>query len=162
MKSGIYFIKNKVNEKCYVGQAKDVEHRLFSEHLRCLQLGVHRNKHLQKAFNKYGEKSFLFKVLEYCPLDKETLRIREQYWIDKLDSIKNGYNHAPSAGSLLGFKWSDEQRKRLSIAMTGKKATEKTKAILRKAMKGKNNWLGRHHSEETKIKISNTKKSKKV
>jgi hypothetical protein len=60
---------------------------------------VHRNKHLQQAWNKYGEEDFEFTVLEYVT-PAFLLRI-EQEWIDKNQCTdkKIGFNIYPIAGS---------------------------------------------------------------
>ena len=62
---GIYEIFNKVNRKRYVGQYTKVKRRL-QKHLRELKHSRHSNKHLQAAFNKYGEDKFSFEPIEYC------------------------------------------------------------------------------------------------
>lgn len=51
---------------------------MYNRHCRHfgeLNRNVHNNKHLQNAWNKYGEESFEFNVLEYC--DVELLNERE-------------------------------------------------------------------------------------
>ena len=90
-RTGIYQIRNKVNNKIYVGSANDLQARR-REHLYDLINNKHHNSHLQNAFNKYGEKNFIFEVIEFCDLDNKF--IFEQYWINTLDSCnkKIGYN----------------------------------------------------------------------
>jgi hypothetical protein len=39
---------------------------------------------------KYGRENFSFQILEECSEDK--LAEREIYWINKLNTYKNGYN----------------------------------------------------------------------
>jgi hypothetical protein len=54
-------------------------------------------------------------------IDKSLLLEREQYWLDKLKPFgKNGFNVCITAGSSLGLKMSDENRKILSERMKGK------------------------------------------
>lgn len=76
---GIYKIENLVNNHIYVGCASNLAVRK-NGHFSSLRNGKHRNQYLQRAFNKYGESSFKFSVLELC--DKPFLVKREQYWID--------------------------------------------------------------------------------
>lgn len=83
----IYKITNIVNNKKYIGQTKDYKKR-FSQHKTSLRKNKHCNPHLQKAWNKYGEKSFVFEVIEYT----EDYNDREQYWIKYYKSDINGYN----------------------------------------------------------------------
>lgn len=107
---GIYIIVCLVNSRVYIGQSKHIQKR-WLEHREELQNGCHCNKHLQNAWNKYGEKSFVFSVLELCESDK--LTEREQYWIDYYGGInsKNTYNFR-DAGSRGGM--SEETRKIMS------------------------------------------------
>lgn len=94
MKSGIYQIRNTVNNKIYVGSTVDFEFRK-REHFYRLNKGIHYNKHLQKAWNKYGSECFEFEVLEVCQIT--FLQEKEQTWIDKLDAYNKGYNNNPYA-----------------------------------------------------------------
>ena len=91
--SGIYQIRNIVNNKVYVGQSKNMSNRR-AQHRRELIDGKHYNLYLQRAFEKYGESSFVFEVLEYC--EEETLNERERYWISEKESEykDKGYNAA--------------------------------------------------------------------
>ena len=91
-KIGVYQIRNKLNNKVYIGSSKDIGTR-WSEHKRDLRTGEHRNSHLQNAYNKYGPENFIFEVLEL--LDSEDKQYeREQYWINVKDACnaKKGYN----------------------------------------------------------------------
>lgn len=105
-KGGIYEIRNLANGKLYVGSAVDLQKRLL-EHRRTLRLNFHRNRKLQNAFNKYGEKFFEVKVLELVEQTEQLLE-REQFWLDVTQAVKNGYNILEKAGSNLGLKWSEE------------------------------------------------------
>jgi group I intron endonuclease len=113
VKSGIYFIQNIENGKIYIGSAVHITERwrLHKVHLRN---GNHHNKHLQAAWVKHGEDSFRFGVIEYIE-DKDMLLEREQYWIDQngVYDRGKGYNAAPVAGSMLGFKHTEESKERL-------------------------------------------------
>ena len=51
---GIYKITNLKNNKGYIGQSTDIKTRWIN-HKRELRNNIHRNPHLQNAFNKYGE-----------------------------------------------------------------------------------------------------------
>lgn len=88
--TGIYGIENVFDGQIYVGQSKDVEHRL-REHKKMLKKGNHHNIHLQRAWNKYGEEVFLFKILEECPVEK--LDTQENFWIKKLHAAERGYGY---------------------------------------------------------------------
>lgn len=104
LKSGIYKITCLKNGKVYVGQAKNIEER-WKEHIRCLVGKYHHNIHLQRAWNKYGEKHFKFDIVELT----NELDEREIYWIEKLDTFKNGYNRTLGGGGTLGRKYTEEE-----------------------------------------------------
>ncbi|WEG18630.1 GIY-YIG nuclease family protein [Alkalihalophilus pseudofirmus] len=112
-KSGIYEIKNNLNNKVYVGSAVDIFTR-WKNHINNLNRNTHHSKHLQNAWNKYGGGNFKFKVLEY--VDKDHLINREQYWMDELNAYSSdlGYNIQSIAGSPLGRKMSDETKQNWS------------------------------------------------
>ncbi len=141
IQSGVYKIVNKVNGKVYVGSAVNLKQRKYV-HLSALRRGAHHSQHLQKAFNKYGEESFNFIVLEIVP-EQSKLIEREQYFMDLYHAtdIKYGYNICLHAGNTIGIKASGETKRKMSQARRGQN----------------NSFYGRHHSEETKQKLRITR-----
>ena len=83
MTSGIYLIKNIVNNKIYVGSSVNLNDRNY-KHFWMLRKGIHDNNHLQNSYNKHGDSSFIFEILEYCPSEK--LILKENYYISKYKS----------------------------------------------------------------------------
>lgn len=90
MKKDIYIIKNKINEKVYIGQTVNPNQRWAQ-----YKSAVKKNPGEQlitKAMNKYGFEVFWMEILES---GIENYDEREQYWIKKYNSITpNGYNIA--------------------------------------------------------------------
>ena len=84
--SGIYCIENVVNHKIYIGSSKNIYQRLL-KHFALLRHNKHENAHLQNAWNKYGESSFEWFVIEKC--DITILTRREQYCIDLFEAEYN-------------------------------------------------------------------------
>lgn len=80
---GIYQIKNIKNNKIYIGSTMNFYSR-FLEHRAELRGGNHPNIHLQRAFDKYGELSFIFEILEVRTADRDFLFDLEQWYIDVL------------------------------------------------------------------------------
>ena len=74
---------------------------------------------IYKALLKYGYANFSLEILEYCEPSK--CIEREQYYIDL---FKPKYNILPTAGSSLGFKHSEESKKKISVGMKGNKNGE--------------------------------------
>lgn len=95
-KSGIYQIRNLVNNKIYVGSSNNLYRRKTYEHFRELRLNKHHNKYLQNSYNCHGEENFVFEVIEFC-IEKERYII-EQYWLDKFYGKDFCYNENPKAG----------------------------------------------------------------
>lgn len=158
MKSGIYKILNLVNSKFYIGSAIDFKIRFYKHKYELLKKS-HRNSHLLRAWDKYGETNFEFIIIEYIEnATKEKLLEREQFY---LDTLKPEYNLNPTAGSALGTKHSEKTKSQMrkpkpqgfaeqvSIRMKNYKCSEETKEILRqKAI------LRGSPSEEVRLKLS--------
>jgi group I intron endonuclease len=146
--SGIYEILNTANGKRYIGQAVDFVKR-WRLHTIQLHKGVHHSKHLQSAWNLYGESAFKFHELGRCA--PEHLTFFEQAW---MDARKPEYNLAPAAGSVLGIKRSPETRAKMSKACMGnKKLLGKKLPAVHRANIGKGN-TGKFLPLAVRVKIS--------
>jgi len=149
-KSGIYKIINSVNNHCYIGSSIDIEKR-WGEHRRALSKGQHHSLYLQRAWEKYDEKSFNLEIVEECVI--MILLDREQYY---LNTQHPEYNISPTAGSSRGVKRTLEQRQKMSGAghpRFGKQNSDKHNSIIRNFMIGNKYAAGCIRSEETKEKI---------
>lgn len=115
--SGVYGIRNTATNKIYVGSACYSIARRWTVHKMNLRRGKHTNKHLQRAWNKDGEEAFEFSILEEC--DAASCINTEQKWIDHYNSSSPelGYNLAPTAGSMLGWNHSEEDKRHHSRQM---------------------------------------------
>lgn len=85
--SGVYEIRNTLNNKTYYGSSKCIKQRLTS-HYSCLSRNKHANVILQNAWNKYGEENFTFRIVETCEPIRDTLLFIEQKYLD----LKPEYN----------------------------------------------------------------------
>jgi group I intron endonuclease len=100
-KQGIYRIRNLVDNKVYIGSTINFANRK-SVHFSCLRNGKHENPYLQASFNKHGEQSFLFEILEITEgLNQVNLLIVEQRYFDKARCFDRelGYNINPIAAA---------------------------------------------------------------
>jgi len=86
---GIYRIINLINRKCYYGSSKNIYKR-WKDHKNQLKLNKHHNIKLQRAWNKYGEKSFIFEIVELCEL--ESLLLIEQKFLNLKPEYNIGLN----------------------------------------------------------------------
>lgn len=162
--SGIYAIVNKNTKQMYIGQSADIEIR-WKAHKRELRNNYHRNNHLQRSWNKYGESTFEFIIIEELANDKELLHEKEIEYIAKYNTFKDPFHYNEAIGGegtgsgedhpQYGVPISEEQKRRISMAN-----------------KGKNNWMygktgesnpfyGQKHTEESLQKMSEAKKGKK-
>jgi group I intron endonuclease len=159
----VYQILNTVNQKVYIGiTTKQNPIVRWSEHL---------SQHLKvdyvlyKAMRKYGVDKFHFSILEQTN-NIETLKQLESKYIQECNSYcfqenSNGYNMtlggdgkwgAPS--SMKGKTFSEETRRKMSVAKKGKTFSEEHRRKLSEVNKG------RTLSEETRRKMSVAKKEK--
>lgn len=83
----IYKISNNINNKLYIGKTCSTIENRWSHHKNAYQK---YDWHLYKAMRKYGINNFKIEIIEQC--DNNLLNEREMYWINKLDTYKNGYN----------------------------------------------------------------------
>jgi group I intron endonuclease len=137
----IYRIVNVSNGHCYVGSETKHGSR-WRNHLYRLRNKKHHSVILQRAFNKYGDNSFRFEIIEEVEGDNAALLTREQHYIDTLNPE---YNCCRIAGNTSGIKRTDEHRAKISLSL--KKAIAEGRRLKPPGM------AGRHHSEETKAKI---------
>lgn len=114
--SGVYLIVNSVNGKVYVGSSVDIAAR-WRGHKRALVKGDSPCVKLQRAWDKHGERSFSFQILEHVAPQKDLLIEAEQRWIDLYQSFDTGYNTLRKAYSHLGAKRSTESREKLSNSL---------------------------------------------
>lgn len=160
--SGIYKITCTANGKIYIGSSNNLRRR-WTEHRTALNRNNHVNKHLQRAWNKYGGQSFQFEVLELTmPC---SLLDREQCWFDMLNPFgERGYNGnriADKPPSQTGRTMSPEHRMIMSkvnkghCRNKGRKLTPEHRANISEAQKGKVISL------EQRQKISEAQKGKK-
>jgi group I intron endonuclease len=94
--SGIYKITNTVNGNFYIGSSSNIRKRK-EKHFRYLRKGGHENKHLQNAFNKYGEEAFIFEVIKL--VEQSQLLQEEQILLNEHFGKPYFYNMCPTAGS---------------------------------------------------------------
>jgi group I intron endonuclease len=100
---GIYAFVHIETGTCYIGSSIDLAGRIMN-HIN----GYSSNQHLQYAIAKYGLTSFAFVILQYC--NSSDLLKLEQHFLDILFSLSANfrYNFNTTAGSLLGYKHTED------------------------------------------------------
>ena len=108
----IYKILNKLDGKYYVGSSTN-PHRRWKNHKRSLNLNQHHNDYLQNSWNKYGENSFDFIIVQSFPnISPAELLSEEQKWLNIASSDILSYNLTFIAGNpnLLLSNYSKKKR----------------------------------------------------
>jgi group I intron endonuclease len=103
MNSGIYKITCLKNGRFYVGSTVNLKER-WQTHRSRLRKGNHENPYLQNTWNKYGEASFVFQIIEN--VEESLLFDVEQSYLDALDACNKGFNistlaHGPQTEKLI-------------------------------------------------------------
>lgn len=184
MQPVIYKILNVANGKFYVGSTINMYKRAYN-HRRKLRRNEHHCKHLQSAWNFYGEDSFVFVIVEKAP-SVEMLHGAENKWLVEhfgkdycynaskyADTPMRGAEHSEATkqkislkvqaalarGEAGKYKRNPETLRKLSESLKGKsnpkgyKRTERECENIRRRMLGNALWLGKKHSEESKLKM---------
>lgn len=144
----LYIIVNKINGKSYVGWTSRNPEKRWAEHHRCPVSAM------RYAFRKYGKDSFDHCVI-YQSWDKLHSLEMERHFIVEYNSIHRGYNKTPGGEGVCGYHQTPEHiEKRISRrrGKPGKPHTPTSK------LKSSVSHKGILHTEESRQKISNTKR----
>lgn len=151
LKSGIYKITCLENGRVYIGQAKNILSR-WTEHRSKLNGNYHINKHMQSAWNKYGESNFIFEVLELCENDK--LNEKEINYILEAKKFGKIFNKTNGGDGCKGYKHTKEYIKSMcgeNNPMYNKPVPQETRDKISNAL------YGRKYSKERCENISKGK-----
>jgi group I intron endonuclease len=143
-----------------VGSSIDI-HGRWRTHKSYLLKGKHHSIYLQRSWNKYGQTSFLWVVLEQTAPIREIIVSREQFYLDLLCPA---FNTVLTAASMLGFKFSKETKQCLSAMRKGRRLTAEWKQHISTGNKSAHHssWIkGKHWNEEDKVRLSEANKGKK-
>lgn len=161
----IYMVTNRINGKRYIGQTiKSLERRKGSHISEALT--VDDNSHFHRALRKHEISNFDWEIVATCD-NRVKLNSLEIFYIGYYNTfLGEGYNLNAGGNGNLGFSPSVETRKKLSIAnsgennpMFGRKQSDESKKKMSTAVTGKrsgknNVMFGKSHSDETRKKIS--------
>jgi len=145
VQQGIYKIVNVQNDYFYIGSAVDLRRR-NNRHFSELRTNKHNNKHLQAAWNKYGEVSFKFAIVELVA-KREDLYTAEDRWLAGHVGKSYCYNMGQAALSPMlglcgvlsptwGYKHTPEAIAKITAASTGRPVSEETRLKRSTALKG--------------------------
>lgn len=142
---GIYYIKNTINNKIYVGQSINIERRLYV-HMYLLNKNQHCNTFLQMAWNEYKEENFTQGILEEVK-EYEELNEREKYYVKKFSSNDYHFGYNLTEGGE-GKVRNMQTIEKIKISSRGKNTTltEDTVRQIKMAM-----WCGIDRGEISKM-----------
>ena len=140
--------------KKYIGKTL-YENKRKKDHEYNVNSGV-ANK-FYNAIRKYGWNNFMYGIIEI--VDSEILDDIEKYYINYHNTMKNGYNMTLGGDGKSGWKASEKTKEKMRIKAIGRFLSEETKNKISESKKGSvSPFKGKSHSEETKQKIKNKKK----
>ena len=117
-------------------------------------------KYIKAAIQKHGKENFKREIIEYC--NEHNVLEREIHWVKTLDTkFPNGYNLTIGGDGKVGFKASEETRIKMRNAQLGEKNHNFGKRFSEE-IKEKMKKPHAPMSAETKQKLSNTKRDKKL
>lgn len=142
MNSGIYIIKNLINNFVYVGSSCNFDTRK-AVHFRDLRDNKHHCQYLQNAWNKYGEMNFKIEIIEYVQNENFLIPF-EQVYLDFYKKI-GIYNTCLIAGRTSGRKPSNDTLQK----MRARRHSEEVKNKISLSLKNRIPW----NKGKRKIKI---------
>lgn len=135
---GAYIIFHIGSKNVYIGSSGDLYRRLI-KHKSMLNKGTHKNKNLQKEFDRHENKNMIF--ITYPTSNKEEATTLEQNLLDSYNGNPRLLNIATDA----------------LIAQNGQKHTDETRTKLRAAMARRivDPGFGKHMSEVNRKRFTN-------
>jgi group I intron endonuclease len=136
---GVYKITNSINKKFYIGSSVDILAR-WNRHKNALNNHRHHSVHLQRAWDKFGEKIFTFEILEEC-IEDDRLKLEQKYLDDtqcydeavgyNISHLARGKQVFGKLNSSYGKHWTTERKEQMSKIKKGTITSEETKEKLR-------------------------------
>jgi len=180
----IYLLTNTINKKVYVGQTwNDVEDRMGENGAK-----YSHSPYIYNAINKYGAEKFIYDILDICETQEEADKL-ETFYIEKYDAKDHNFGYNIKNGGSHG-RHSEETKKKISESLKkvilseqalinrnkikdywlGKKRVpfseeqkkQKSEFFIQWHSENIHPMLGKHHTEEAKIKISTASTGRKI
>ena len=114
----IYIVENLSNKKKYIGQTTKTLDMRKNRHLR-ESFNYDSQKLFHKALRKYGKDLLIWKIVEKN-INISKLNDKEIFYIDKFNTLNNGYNMTIGGYSVRGYKHSEITKKKISESRKGR------------------------------------------
>lgn len=156
----IYIHINKINNKVYIGQTSQIPQKRWDN-----GKGYQTSSKFYNAILKYGWDNFEHKIL-FTNLSLEQANSKQQQLIQYYHSTEDQYGYNLTSGGT-NFKHSEQTKRKIGqsnhISQQGKQWSQYQRQIISQKFKGQGNpFYGKHHTEQTKKKISQSMKGKNV
>jgi group I intron endonuclease len=147
----VYLVTNKIDGKQYIGQTSKTVEARWQDHITV------RNRpscsYLHNAICKHGADNFKIETLVQVGSKWEM----DRYEIGMIKALNtkapNGYNLTDGGDGVLGFVFSEEQRRKVSEGLLGRKMSEKARQKLLERNAGNKFSLGSKMPEEHRLKL---------
>ena len=106
----IYKITCTENGKCYIGQTSNPQHRFYRCHYKS-------NEKMLADIERYGIDSFTAEIIARTE-DRQLAQTLERHFVDRFDSIANGYNRFRSFKTAAGCKRTPEANAKRRAAIS--------------------------------------------
>lgn len=155
-RSGIYALRNVLNNKVYVGKTKDPYRRCY-QYLYDFRekRGDQINEYLMRSMVRHGLENFEMFMLEFC--DKEMLAERELFWMDELQSCHRNFGYNLRRDSSSGMETHENTSRKISNRLRQEWKDGKRKTH---AQKMKNSWANDPDRKVSQSKLFSSLKTK--
>ena len=155
----VYLVTNKINGRQYVGQTSKTLDARWADHINV------RNRpscsYLHNAILKYGSEQFEIETLIVVDT-KAQMDVYEKVFIKALNTkAPNGYNLTEGGDGVVGYVFTEEQRRKVSEGQIGRKMSAKAKQKLLERNQGNKFSQGVRMPEEHRLKLIKINKGSK-
>ena len=130
MIASIYKITNTVNDKFYIGFTTKHINRRFSGHIYDSKVS---NRPICRAIRKYGSNAFRIEAIYQSRDITHTLNVMESHFIAELNPH---YNVTLGGEGVIGYKHTPDTIEKCRLSMLGKTHSEETKRKMSQTRKG--------------------------
>jgi group I intron endonuclease len=144
----VYKITNNLTNKSYIGYTSKSSNQRLDEHLKdALKYNKNCNRKFYNAIRKYGKDAWSLEIL-IANIDVSLAKEKEIEMIEVFDTYNTGYNSTRGGDGNNGIIMSEESNQKRSLALKGIPKTY-------------NRMKDKKHSDESKLKISNSHRGMK-
>lgn len=147
----IYKATNTVNNKCYVGQTRQLLCNRKACHKRDSKIG---DTYFCRAIRKYGWESFVWEVIDtFTTVEEGDTKESQHITMNKAMYYQQGYNILPGGDGFRAFHLSDKTKKKISEATKKRWADPEFKSKMLESHK--------HRKKPTSTRVMSVEEAKK-